>query len=1188
MTKRMLWKDIRSTFKKSRGRYFSIVALLALGAFALVGLKVAGPDMRATSGDYFADYDMMDLAVIGDLGIDKDDEADIEQLEGVRAVGYGYLVDATIKGTNSAVRVESTPDKVSRYELADGRMPKSEDEIAIDSFMADDYPVGSKITFVQKKNADGSKTLKRSTFTVVGHVKSMEIIAGINMGKTTVGTGDLMGYAVVSPKVFSTDYRMIARLTFDDTQGLEPYSAEYLDKIAVHKKELKKLLKNAPERRLAVVRDTYDEKIADGEQQVADVRQKLSDAKAALDDAASQLADGKGQLASSWDKLEQAALQLTSARTQLADGASQLSAAQATLASSRSQLDSGWDEYNDGVAALAAAKSDAESQIAQAQSTIDASRKKLDDGKAAYEDGIAKLKDGVKQYEDGIAKLDAGLDQCGQGIAAVEQRLAAPGLTGEQRSQLEAQKAQLEAQKTQLVQQKAAAVQQHDALSQQLSQTKAAYERFMSTDADANTEGDDGGYTALVGQLDAAQKQLDQKQAAANKEIASKESQLASAKSQLETGETAYQQGVATYNAKKAEYEAGVAEYNQGLASYSSGLATYNEAAGTLASKQSEYEDGLAEYNEQLPDAEAKIAEAERKLDDARAQRDKLEVPTYAVDTRRETPGSDGYRTYDSVSEIVDSLANIFPYFLYLVAALVASTTMTRMVDEERINAGTLKALGYDDADIMKKFVVYGASAGAIGSVIGIVLGHTLLPYIVYSAYGAKFSLPPIVLQWHGGVALAALALGLAVAVVPAVLVARRMLAEQPAQLLLPKAPTAGSKIFLEHIKPLRSRLTFTQKVTFRNLLRYKKRMLMTVIGVSGAVCLMFCGYAVRNSIDGLSETQFGDIIGYDLIVAENAGTSKAERKEVAEELKSGRVTDYSSIAYESVTKAAGDKGDDQSINLLVPMDRETFSKYLDIRDRKTGEALPLEDDGAVISERLATLTGTRVGDTMTFTDASGVKRKVRITGICEMYMEHFMFMSPKAYQTCFGKAATGNAYVAKLKDSSIEGTRAEAARFMKLDGVLGCVQSATLINQINVIVTSLNKIMLVLIVVAILLAVVIVYNLVTINVAERIRELSTVKVLGFFDNEVSMYIYRETIINAAIALPVGWGLGWLLQQYIITAVPPENVMFDPACGWLPFVVSTVVVVVVVAVMYAVVNHRLKNVDMLEALKSVD
>ena len=1160
MTKRMLWKDIRSTFKKSRGRFFSIAALLLLGSFALVGLKVAGPNMRATSGDYFSSYDMMDLAVIGDLGIDKDDEADIENLDDVRDVEYGYLVDATIKGTNSAVRVESTPDKVSRYELTDGRMPKAENEIAIDSFMADKYPVGSKITFKQKKSADGSKTLKRSTFTVVGHVSSMEIIAGINMGKTTVGTGDLMGYAVVSPKVFDTDYRMIARLTFDDTEGLDPYSAEYLDKIADHKSALKKLLKKAPARRLAVVRNTYDEKIAEGQEKIDDARQKLDDAKATLDDAATQLADGRSQLASSWDKLEQAASQLASARTQLADGESQLTAAQATLASSRSQLDSGWAEYNQGKAALASAKSDAEAQIEQAQATIDASRKKLEGGKVAY--------------EEGIAKLEAGVKQCDQALAGIDQQLAAPDVTDDARAQLE--------------QQKAAVSQQREGLSQQLAQTKAAYDRFMNTDADADTEGEDGGYTALVAKLDAAQKQLDQKQAAAKKEISSKQAQLTAAKQKLDAGEAAYKEGVTTYRAKKAEYEAGVTEYNEGLASYNSGLATYNEAAGTLASKQSEYEDGLAEYNEQLPDAEAKIASAESKLDDARAQRDKVEKPAYTVDTRRETPGSDGYRTYDTVSEIVDSLANIFPYFLYLVAALVASTTMTRMVDEERINAGTLKALGYDDRDIMKKFVVYGAAAGLLGTIPGIILGHTLLPAIVYSAYGSKFSLPAIVTIWHWDVTVAALLLGLAVSVIPAVLVAKRMLTEQPAQLLLPKAPTAGSKIFLERIKPLWSRLTFTQKVTFRNLLRYKKRMLMTVVGVAGAVCLMFCGYAVRNSIDGLSQTQFGDILRYDLIVAEDDGISGTERADIEDELASSKIKNHASIGYQSVTKVAGATGDEQSISLLVPTDEKTFEKYLDIRDRESGESLPLDDDGAVISERLASLTGTQVGDTLTFTDADGVKREVRVTGICEMYMNHFMFMSSKAYRTCFGKKVEANAYVVKLKDSSTEGTRAEAARFMKLDGVLGCVQSATLIDQVDVIVKSLNKIMLILIVLAVLLAVVIVYNLVTINVAERIRELSTIKVLGFFDNEVSMYIYRETIINAGIAIPVGWGLGWLLQQYIIAAVPPDNVMFDPACGWLPFAVSTAVVVAVVIVMYLVVNHRLKNVDMLEALKSVD
>ena len=1130
--KRMLWRDILATFKKSRGRFLSIACLIALGSFALVGLKVAGPDMRETSASYLASYDMADLAVIGDMGIDADDAADIEQASGIREVEYGYLKDVTIAGTNDAMRVESTPDHVSQFEVVDGRMPTAEDEVAVDSFMAERYPVGSMIEFSEKEDASGSKTLKRETFTVVGHVSSMDIIANVNKGKTTVGTGDLSGYAVVSPDVFDVDYHMIARLTFDDTEGLDPYGAEYLSKVASHKEELSGLLSEAPERRLSVVRGEYDEQIDDGQKKVDDARQQLADAKATLDDAAAQLADGRAKLADSWSQLESAASKLASARQQIADARRQLASAQTLLASTRSQLDSGWGEYNDGMAQLADARKQMEVQVSGAQGLIDAGRSQLNDGKAAY--------------EQGIAQLQAVLDN--------------PNLPADMRTQLETQ----------------------------LSQTQTAYEQFMDADTGSVEGEQDGGYTALVAKLDAAQQQLDEQKAAGESQLAQKQAELDAAKEKLQAGETEYASGLAQYQDKKAIYDAGVAEYEDGRSSYDSGLAAYNSAAGTLAQKQSEYEDGLAEYNNALPDAEQQIADGEADLADARAERDKLEKPAYSVDTRRETPGAEGYKTYDSVSEIVDSLADIFPYFLYLVAALVASTTMTRMVDEERINFGTLKALGYRDRDVMKKFVVYGAAAGGLGSIVGVVLGHTLLPYIVYSAYAAKFSLPPIVLQWHLGISVAALALGLAVSVIPAVLVAKRSLAEKPAQLLLPKAPANGSKILLEHLTPIWSRLSFTQKVTCRNLLRYKKRMLMTVVGVAGAVCLMFCGFAVRNSIDGLSETQFGDIIGYDLIVAENNNVDANEQAQLDEELSSAAVTDYSSIRYESVTKIAGDKGDEQSINLLVPTDEETFTKYLGIRDRATGQAIPLSGDGAVISERLAALLGGQVGDDLTFKDSDGVERTTRVSGICEMYMEHFMFMSPAAYEKCFGKDMDANAYVVTLADDSTTGTRAEAAKFMGLDGVLGCVQSATLIDQINVIVKSLNKIMLVLIVVAILLAVVIVYNLVTINVAERIRELSTIKVLGFFDNEVSMYIYRETIINSLISLPVGWLFGWMLQQYIIAAVPPENVMFDPATGALPYIVSTVVVVGVVAVMYVVVNHRLKNVDMLEALKRVD
>lgn len=1097
--KTMLWRDVLATFKKSKGRFCSIVCLIALGSFALVGLKVAGPDMRATSARFFDRYDMADVTVIGDLGLDADDQADIKATPGVREVEFGYLKDVTIANTNDSVRLESVPERVSQFEIVDGRLPSSSDEIAVDSFLADRFPLGSTVDLVEKAGMGGSTVLTQTHFRVVGHVSSVEIIASVNKGKTTVGTGDLTGYAVVTPEVFNADYRMVARLTFDDTEGLDPYGAEYLARVAAHKEELATALASAPQRRLAAVRAEFDDKIADGQATLDNARRQLSGAKTALHDVATRLADGQATLDDTWSQLEAVAARLAGARETL-------SASHDRLADARAQLDEG------------------ERQLAEARF----------------------------QYATAVQALD-------------DAKVAAEHQTSQVQAQIDAQRADVAQKREQLEQARAAGLIDDASYIQQSAQLDAAEQR-----------------------LSAAQAALDQQVANGQAEFAAKQQELDAVSAQIDASAEKLSSSQAEYAAGKATYDAGMAEYSEGLATYQQGRAAYDEAAGTLAQKRSEYESALAEYNEALPDAEREIADGEASLADAREQRDSIDQPAYAVDSRRETPGSEGYKTYSSVSEIVDSLADVFPYFLYLVAALVASTTMTRMVDEERVNSGTLKALGYRDRDVMLKFVVYGATAGGIGAVVGIVLGHTLMPFIVYSAYGSKFVLPPIEMHFHLLVSVAAFALALAVSVGPAAAVAKRSLAEKPAQLLLPKAPAAGSKIILERISPVWNRLNFTQKVTCRNLLRYKKRMLMTVVGVAGAVCLMFCGFAVRNSINGLADAQFGDIIGYDLIVAENSHVSEDERAGIDAELSSSAVASHLPVRYESVTKRGGAKGDDQKINLLVPEDASAFANYLRIRERSTGRALELPLDGAVITERFASLIGLRVGDTLTFKDADGRERSVRVAGICEMYMEHFMFMSAEAYQNCFGKPLETNASVVNLTNSGTTAIRSEAARFMSLSGVMGCVQSAALIDQINVVVKSLNMIMGVLIVVAVLLAVVIVYNLVTINVAERIRELSTIKVLGFYPREVTMYIYRETIINSCLALPVGWLLGWMLQQYIIAAVPPENVMFDPACGWLPFVVSTVVIVLVVAAMYAVVNRYLRRVDMLEALKSVD
>ena len=710
-------------------------------------------------------------------------------------------------------------------------------------------------------------------------------------------------------------------------------------------------------------------------------------------------------------------------------------------------------------------------------------------------------------------------------------------------------------------------------------------------------------------QLDAAQQQLNERAAAGAKELAANQAKLDAAAAQLAAARKTIAEKQAEYETGKAGYQQGVAAYNEGLNTYYAGLASWSDAAelldqktgeyedgrakladakAELADKEAEYEDGLSEYEEKLPDAQKEIADGEADLTDARATLAKLDEPAYNVYNRRETPGAEGYKTYDSVSEIVDSLANILPYFFYLVAALVASTTMTRMVEEERIGAGTLRALGYDDTDVLKKFVVYGGVAALLGTVLGVALGHMLLPYIVYNAYSHGFTLPPIELHFNPRVSLGCLVLALAVVELPAILVAKRELSEKPAALLLPKPPAAGSKILLERITPLWSRLSFMRKVTCRNLFRYKKRALMTVVGVAGAVSLMFCGFAVQHSIGGIAERQFGDIIGYDLIVAENTHVDDGEQADIDQLLSSDDIAAHAGVTYEALTKQAGSRGDEQSITLIVPSDVDSFADYLHLHNRETQEALSLDDSGAVISERLSQLTGAGVGDTITFKDSNNRELSVRVSGVCEMYMNHFMFMSPTVYQEVFGKDAQVNAYVVTLEDNSLSHTQDVAAQFMALSGVKGVVQSTTLISQIDTIVNSLNKVMGVVIVVATLLTVVIVYNLVTINVAERIRELSTVKVLGFFDGEVSMYIYRETIVLSIIGVPVGWLFGRLLQLYIISAVPPEQVMFDPATGWIPFVVSAVVVALVVTWQYFVVKRRLRNVDMLEALKSVD
>ena len=1196
-----LRKDGFRCFKKTKGRFFSIAALIALGCFALVGLQVSGPDMRATSRQHYDDLNVADITVLGDYGLDADDCAAIDSVSGADGIEYGYLKDVVIEDTDRSVRIFSRTETISQYVLVSGRMPEEAGEIALASFLEGEYQLGGSITFTEKEDISGDYALKGHTFSIVGFIESGELPSSVNMGQSTAGTGSLAGFAVVPPEAFDSEVYMIARLIFADTRGVDPFSQQYTELVQQHKDELAGLLAGRPAVRLESIQSTFQQRIDDAQAEVDAGRQQLSDALTQLLEGERQLAEAKREYnaglaeyrrrsAEAEQQLAEAEQQLTAAKKQIDEGEAELSAkraeyeaAEAELQAARRKLDDGWAEYNEGMAQLDQLK-EAKKKLDRAQAAYDAltgvverlTGKSVDQVEQELPAYRAELEARQTEYQtvrslyDLKKQRDAafGTPEYDELNARYQQALRDAGLT----------EVQAELKYAQLGRMKAEVDARQLAVDMMEQLVQARYELQRQQQA----------YDEAARQAEGAEERL----AAAKIELEAGEREYAAAKTELDDARVQLEAGEKQLAEAKKEYGAGLEQYNAAKAEADTQLpaakAELDAAARLIARKEQELDDAWFEYNRAFPEAEAELSDAERQIQDAREKLQQLCAPVYTLDSRREIPGAEAYRAYSTITDIVDSLADVFPIFLYFVAALVTLTTMTRFVDEERVNTGTLKALGYSNRDIISKFTLYGLAASTLGAAVGIFAGHTLLPLIVYGAYGPYFTYPRIELHFYSAVSLIALALALLCAVLPAYIVACKALSERPAALLQPKPPAAGSKIFLERVRPLWNRLSFTHKVTARNIFRYKKRMLMTIFGVCGSVTMLFAGFSVQHSISTINDRQFGQILHYDMIVAESDSVTRLQRAEIGDLLEADAASSYLPVHYEELSRVAGRNQDRQSIKLIVPRDAGELRTYISPVERRSGRELTLTGDGCLISERLSTLLGVRSGDSFTVNDAAGNERTLTVSGICEMYTGHFLFMSSEYYEKTFGTDYHSNAYLLTLADSSLENTNRQASRFMALGGVKGVVQNTTMINQIDTIVHALNRIMDVLIIVASLLAAVILYNLTNINVSERIRELSTIKVLGFYDKEVTLYIYRETILLTLLGIFVGYGAGDALFLYIIKVVPPDEVMFSPLPGFTPFWVSIVVVMGLTALLGLMIHRRLKHVDMLGALKSVD
>lgn len=976
---------------------------------------------------------------------------------------------------------------------------------------------------VMESDKDG-KILTQTSFTLVGFVASAEIWDNETMGMAASGDGQLGGYGLVSQDTFKSEVYTIARIRYDDLVDLPYYSQAYQDRLDQHQEDLEKLLANNDEQRLATIQ-------AEGQTEIDKGEAEIGQAQSQLDQAAGELASGKDQLASG--------------RREFARGRAKLVQSEMEL---RTVL----------------------AQLLQTKFQLDESKKELDNQK------------------DKLDQSKSFLDVSHEGLLETAQRLESA------KQQLDSQNAQLSQTASQISTGRASWFQAQKELDLEIAnhlqegQTLSDYPDLLARQEGLDVE------KSRLDQMESAHEQANQAYLQGYDYYQTKQNEYNSNLAQYQTWNQEYQAGLARYQAGLSQYEQGIAAYNKGVEDYEWGLSQLESSNQLLRQEELRLEEAdkelsqaQSQFSEKKATADQEISQAQTEIAQAKSDLSKLEKAPYQVYTRSSLPGGDGYTTYSNATRSIAAVGNVFPVVLYLVAALVTFTTMARFVDEERTQSGLLKALGYTNRQIMAKFILYGLAAGLVGTIVGIIAGNLLLSPLISDIITQTTVIGPAKLHFYPLWTGLALLLSLASSVLPAYLVARRELTEKPAQLLLPKPPVTGSSIWLEKWPAIWSRLSFTHKVTARNIFRYKLRMLMTIFGVAGTVALLFGGLGIRSSISGVVQRQFGELIHYDMLVVENSRATEEELDKLTHFLQSDQVRQSLPVAFEQLHQTVEENGQRKNLSIsLYISDRRDFGNQVSL-ESSTGQPIKLSDRGIVLTEKLAQIYGVSVGDKLSLT-LEDKEVSVRVEAVADMYAGHFIYMTDSYYEQVTGKQKTANAYLVQLKDSQLGHIQTLASQLLAMPAVRSLVQNTSLIDMLTTIAGSLQTIMTILVILSILLGLVILYNLTIINMSERIRELSTIKVLGFHNKEVTMYIYRETIALSLIGMLVGLVGGIYLHKLLLAMIGSDSIRFNPSVGLEVYLIPILAISGILAALGWYVNHHLRKVDMLEALKPVD
>ena len=837
-------------------------------------------------------------------------------------------------------------------------------------------------------------------------------------------------------------------------------------------------------------------------------------------------------------------VQCTARREELMDTAND------KLTEARAEYDSQKAEAERQFAEAEAKLADAQAQLDAAKAQLEAGEKELAAQKAALPDTMQSGADKLVSSEEQVLEFEEQLQQIE--LLVNLKKVADPLLSYAEATLRNAEKALDEAEPED---------EDYIELRDALAKAQAAYDNI---------------YNQLQGyqqQLDAGKRQMykqglisspnlsnDQLVTEAKAALRKMKLQLLQGQLQLTTGTaSAYTQ----FDAAQKQLEEGWAEYNAG---------------------QTQLEESRTEYESQKAEAEQKLADGLAQLNDAEEQVSQIKKGEWYVLDRNSTLS---FVTFEQYADRMDAIARVFPVFFFLVAALVATTTMTRMVDENRLQLGTLKALGYSNAKIAGKYLFYALSASVLGSIVGMVIGFVVFPLIIWYAYQMIFSMSTFTLHFYPGMAAASVAISAAVIGFATWNACRASLKEKTAALLLPRAPVAGKRIFLEYITPLWQHMSFSQKTTARNLFRYKKRFFMTVLGVAGCTALLLIGFGIQDSILPIVDKQSGQLTHNDLTISLSDEKALTMENGLADLLDSSSgITSWGRYYTKSVTlyNAEGEK---ETVSLVAAADESQMTEYFTFRTRQGHKAIAFDDSSVILTEKTAEKLGLSVGDSFEVETTDGGRRSLTLTGITENYVFTRLYLSQAQLKTLNGGALPAWNAVYGQTDCPTDTARASLS-----SAILACnyVSSVSFIEDttqmFDGLIGCLNYVVMLVIVCAAALAAVVLYNLISVNLGERKKELATIKVLGFYDKEVYRYIFREIDLLSLIGSLVGLVVGIPLHQFIIRTVEMDQMMFIRSIAPRSFVFSVALTMLFNFAVCLLMRRHVRQISMVESMKA--